>query len=322
MNEVEDTERGRKLLSAVERIIEDTEAIIAQVDRQRTMVLSTHPGIQGQTLRDKISTRLVRHYSNACAISGGATALPSLFPGAGSVIALTGGTLLDVAFILKFEVEMALALCWNHGFDIREERERELAFLLASVLVHDESTGESFVNDVARAEGEALWNYAPRQVPKILAQVLARIAMRQVGKGLFRMLPIVGIAVGAGLNKALTQKTGQRMVEELGRRRAEGEHERPPADVVDAATGAETPAQEVAPDDEIVEAAVEPQREVKQPIVADPPAAAEPPADPRAELEALAWDDLRARARAAGVPAKGKKGALIDAILAAEAAHD
>jgi hypothetical protein len=303
MNETEDTERGRKLLSAVERIIDDTDAIIAQVDRQRTFVRGLQPGIDEEALRGQVSERLVRHYSNAAAISGGATALPALFPGVGSLLALTGGTLLDVAFTLKFEVEMALALCWNHGFDIREERERRLAFLLASVMVHDESTGTNFLADVAQAEGEALWNYTPRQVPKILAQVLARIAARQAVRGAARLLPFVGIAVGAGLNKTLTTRTGRKMTEELTRRRAQGEHVVSREDVVEAA--------QAPGDDDVVEAAVAP-----------PPAAPEAPPDPRAALAALSWDALRARARALGLPVRGKKDALIDAILAREAGRD
>jgi hypothetical protein len=152
-------------------------------------------------------------------------------------------------------------------------------------------------------------------VPKILAQVLARIAMRQVAKGIFRMLPFVGIAVGAGVNKALTQKTGDRMVEELQRRCAEGEHLQPPPETVEAAVPAENTAAPAPVDaDEIVDAAVIP--------AGEQPPAEPPPADPRAALEALEWDALRARARAAGISAKGKKRALIDAILAAEAAHD
>ena len=317
MKEVEDTERGRKLLSAVERIIDDTENIIAVVDRHAEHARSEQPGIDEDELRGLIAAKLVKNYSTSSAISGGATALPALFPGVGSIIALTGGTLLDVAFILKFEVEMALALCWNYGFDIRVERERELAFLLASVITHDESTGESFVNDVMRAEGEALWNYAPRQVPKLIIQVLARLTLRQAAKGLARALPFIGVAIGAGLNKALTTKTGHKMTDELARRRAEGEHERTQEDVVEAAVVEPPPAPEEEPivdsvvvseEDPVVEAVQEP----------EPDPEPEPILDPRVELEALSYNDIRAKAKELGIPARGKKTALIDAILAAQ----
>jgi hypothetical protein len=306
MNEVEDHEHGRKLLSAVERIIDDTENIIAVVDRHAEHLRSEQPGIDEDSLRELVAAKLVAHYSTASAISGGATALPAIFPGAGSILALTGGTLIDVAFVLKYEVEMSLALCWNYGFDVREERERELAFLLASVITHDETTGESFVNDVMRAEGEALWNYAPRQVPKLLAQVFARIALRQAAKGLGRLLPFVGVAVGAGMNKALTARTGKQMVEELKRRRTEGEHQRPAEDVVEAAVGSPpaTPDEE-----EVVQSVVVPE---------EPPAEEPPQPDRQAELEAMSYNAVRALAKELGIPARGKKAELIQAILEAE----
>jgi hypothetical protein len=312
MKEVEDHEQGRKLLSAVERIIDDTENIIAVVDRHAEHIRAEQPGIDDDALRELIAVKLVSHYSTASAISGGATALPAIFPGAGSIIALTGGTLLDVAFVLKYEVEMSLALCWNYGFDIRVERERRLAFLLASVLTHDESTGESFINDVMKAETQAIWNYAPRQVPKLLAQVFARIAVRQAAKGLGRLLPFVGIAVGAGMNKALTNSTGKKMMEELRRRREEGEHELPHDDVVEAAR--EEPAAdepEAAVEEEVVESVVVPTEEPE-------PEPDPPPADRRAELEAMSYNELRSLAKEAGIPAKGKKNDLIDAILTTE----
>ncbi len=319
MKEVEDHEHGRKLLSAVERIIDDTENIIAVVDRHAEHLRSSQPGIDDDDLRELVADKLVSHYSTASAISGGATALPAIFPGAGSLIALTGGTLLDVAFVLKYEVEMSLALCWNYGFDIREERERELAFLLASVLTHDESTGESFVNDVMKAETQAIWNYAPRQVPKLIAQVFARIAVRQAAKGVARLLPFVGVAVGAGMNKALTTRTGRQMVEELRLRRTEGEHEQPASDIVDA-EHAPAPDAEPEVEEEIVQSVVvEDEAPPEEPAPAEEPAPVEEPeVDRKAELEAKSYNQIRALAKSLGIPARGKKAALIQTILDAE----
>jgi len=326
MKEVEDHESGRKLLSAVERIIDDTENIIAVVDRHAEHLRGEQPGIDEDELRLLVADKLVSHYSTSSAISGGATALPALFPGAGSIIALTGGTLLDVAFVLKYEVEMSLALCWNFGFDIRLERERELALLLASVLTHDESTGESFINDVMKAETQALWNYAPRQVPKLVAQVFARIAVRQAAKGFARVLPFVGIVVGAAMNKALTTKTGNKMVEELQRRHEDGEHDLPADDVVEAQLNPDAPPP--TDDEEIVQSVVvdgeppveEPAIEepaIEEPAIEEPPAE-EAPANPRITLEGKSYNEIRALAKSLGIPARGKKAALIDAIVSAQ----
>ncbi len=284
MKEVDDHEKGRKLLSVVERIIDDTENVIALVERHHQLAVTEQPGIDQDDLMEMVAERLVKHYSTATAISGGVSALPALFPGAGSVLALTGGTLLDVGMMLKYEVEMALALCWNFGFDVRQDRERKLAFLLASVTTHDEQTGDSFLADVAAAEGMAIWNYAPRQLPKVLVQVLARIALQSATKSVARALPLVGIAVGAGINKSLTKRVGQRCVEELKKRRAAGEHEIEDAEVVQAqapadaeAPGDDAPAPEEDEDDVIDSIVVSDDSPVEAPADDGEPAA--PPAE-------------------------------------------
>ncbi len=239
MKETEDRDRGRLLISAVERILDDPDEIIGVVERHRRTLRDEHPHLAQDDLRDLVAERVVRHWSNRAAFSGGATALPALMPGIGTLVAVAGGTLVDVGLLLKYEVEMAMALCWLYGYDIRLERERQLAFLLASVETHDARAEAHFLEDVAQAEGQAIWNYGPRQVPKIAAQVVSRLATRGATRGLARALPFLGIAVGVGLNKALTAQVGRHCIEELDKRlvsdealRKKSEARQP--DVVDA----------------------------------------------------------------------------------------
>ena len=129
MKETEDFATGKKLLSAVERILDDDENIIALVEDLKSKM----KGEGGESQQDAVGRRIVAIYSNRSAVSGGATALPAILPGLGTLATITGGTLVDMGLMLKFEVEMALALSWLHGFDIHTERERQIAFLLASV---------------------------------------------------------------------------------------------------------------------------------------------------------------------------------------------
>jgi uncharacterized protein (DUF697 family) len=140
-----------------------------------------------------------------------------------------------MALILKFEVEMALALACAHGLDITDERERQLAFLLASVATHDARSGRNFFADMAEAQGVAIQNYAPRELTKLLVAVLARLALRQVSKSAIRAIPLLGIGIGVGLNKALTLRVGRRIRSELGRRmELDAATAEEPEDIVDA----------------------------------------------------------------------------------------
>ena len=214
MSEAENLEPGQKLLNAVERITDAPETIISMVEEM----------CRGKDRHDEatlveVANKIIQKYSNRSAISGGAAALPGIIPGLGSLAAFAGGTLIDAALILKYEVEMVQALSWLHGFDIREEKERQIALLLASVNTYESKSGRNFFVDLAETQGTAIWNYGPRQVSKMIVSVMTKIALLSLSKGFVRALPFVGIAVGGGMNKVLTQKVGKQSVIELKRRK-------------------------------------------------------------------------------------------------------
>lgn len=222
MKEVEDQSQGRKLLNVVERLIADTDSLVALSKDSLRRAQGAKPDDEAAA-RAVASEDIIRHFSNRTAVSGGLAALPALIPGVGTLAALAGGALADVGLVLKFEVEMALTLSHLYGFDIAREEERNLAFLLAAVSTYDAKSGGNFFTDVVQAEAIALWKYTPRQVGKLLLTVLSKLALLQVGKGLARAIPFVGIAVGSTMNKVLTQRVGERLVSELKQRREQAD---------------------------------------------------------------------------------------------------
>ena len=235
MKEAEDQSQGQKLLSAVERIISDTDSLIALAQHHLRQAQKKKLASEAET-REAAAAEVVSYFSTRAAISGGLAATPALIPGVGTLLAALGGALADMGFLLKYEVEMALVLSHLHGFDIQKEEERQLAFLLASVGTYDAKSGHNAFLDMAQAEGIAIWKYAPREVSKMLVSVMTKIALLQLSKGLVRALPLVGIAVGSSMNKVLTSRVGERCIRDLKTRREltgqeAGEDD---ADVVDA----------------------------------------------------------------------------------------
>ncbi len=199
----EDRELGEKLLHAVERITASPAEILAVVDRycadpEDTLEITT--------------SGIVAHYSNRSALVGGATALPSLIPGVGSLATLVAAPLADMVFLLKYEVEMCLALSAAHGYDIHRDEERQMAFLLAALKTAQVSkSGSNYVN----ITGPALWQYTPRRVSKLLVTTLAIIGVAALSKHFIKAVPLLGVAVGASMNKILTTKVGRNAHEEL-----------------------------------------------------------------------------------------------------------
>ncbi len=206
---------GQRLLSAVERLIDDPDNLIAQVE---TLKSSVPIGRRAAEL-SIVSARIIREYSVRAAIAGGATALPGVLPGGGSVVAIVGGALIDMTLMLKHDVEMILCLSHLYGHDIRDERERWLAYVLAGVRTYDAQSEQNFLADLLEIQLDALPRYTSRELFKLAATVLGKVALSGFRRGFVKAIPLVGVVVSASANKFLTTSVGWWCVDALERRR-------------------------------------------------------------------------------------------------------
>ena len=215
-----DEDKGKQLLSAVERLVSGNDTLRAHVAvcELKAKTRAPEASKSADTLRQLTAQELTRSYSNRAAIAGGVSAVPALIPGVGSLAAGIAGTFAELAYLLKTEVELCLSIAHVYGFDIDEPQERQLAFLLAAVSTYDAS-GRNFFVDVVRAEGVAIWNYGSRVLARMLIKAMTVLALSYVYRGLLRMVPVLGIVIGSGMNKVLTQRVGARASRDLRTRR-------------------------------------------------------------------------------------------------------
>jgi uncharacterized protein (DUF697 family) len=215
-----DEVKGKQLLSAVERLVSSNDTLRTHVAvcEARAKARSPEASKSKDTFRQLVAQELTRSYSNRAAIAGGATALPALIPGVGSLAAGIAGTFAELAYLLKTEVELCLSISHVYGFDIDEPQERQLSFLLAAVSTYDAS-GKNFFVDVVRAEGVAIWNYGSRVLARMVIKAMTALALAYVWRGLLRMVPVLGIVIGSGMNKVLTERVGERASRDLRTRR-------------------------------------------------------------------------------------------------------
>jgi uncharacterized protein (DUF697 family) len=227
----ETSAHGERLLTAVERLVDDSESLVAQVEAFKEDIAPSHAE-ESPLFRNAVAERVIRSFSNRSAFAGGVTALPSMLPGGGTLVALLGGSLADMTLMLKHEVEMALCLTHLYGYDIREERPRWLGYTLAAVNTYETRSGRNFFVDMAEAQLEALSKYTPRQLSKLVVTAFGKYALLSISRSLLRILPFVGVAVSASANKLIVNSVGWRCVDALERlRAAEGDD---PRSVVDA----------------------------------------------------------------------------------------
>lgn len=201
----DESTKARTLINAVERMLEQPEKIDGLVRRYRDET-------GGELAR--VAQRIISHYSNQSALAGGIGGLTGLIPGVGTVIAIAGTTLAEMAYVLKLEVEMCLGLACAYGHDIRDPRERQLALLLAAVHTREVATGRDALIDLGDIALTAAVNYTPREIEKLTLKILGFsgviYALRSLPRAAAHALPIIGIGINAGFNKVLTARVGKR----------------------------------------------------------------------------------------------------------------
>lgn len=214
-------DKSQKVLRAIEKLLASDADIIANYEKCRVLALKEEIEDElSQHRRYKlIARRIVRHYADNSALSGGVSGLPSLIPGIGSLVGFLGATVADVVLILKFEIEMTLCLCHLAGFDISNERDRRLAFSLACVSSYEVRSSNSPVLDKLSLAGAAFWDYSLRQLSKYMLSMIGKLIILSSAKRFMRALPLVGVFVGASVNKVMTTRTGNYASSALWQRR-------------------------------------------------------------------------------------------------------
>lgn len=204
MNTVSLQDTGKKLLHSVERLLDSDEVIVRDMSR-----LWNHAHAD----RHEACRQAISEYSNKSALAGAIAAAPGVVPGFGTA-AVVSATVLEMAYVMKTEVEMCLGLSVLLDFDIKNPEHRQVAYFLAALGTHEIATDRNKLADYGEVGVAAVWNYAPRELSKVVLELFGKLATlkaaQKLGTGVLRAIPFVGIGVGAGLNKAMTAKVGRR----------------------------------------------------------------------------------------------------------------
>ncbi|MBF0319052.1 MAG: hypothetical protein HQL01_04525 [Nitrospirae bacterium] len=185
-----------------------------------------------------IAEKIVGKYSNLAALIGSVTALPSITPGIGTIVAVTAGMAVDVVTAMKFQVDMCLCLCEVFGFDVSEEKTINLAFLLAAAGTLEKAgvslesaceskatmkllksniqgaavqiAGANIGVKVASDLGVSMiQHYLQGAALHVIKDLFSRIGTHFTRKAVEKSLPYgFGIVIGGSLNYALTKYVG------------------------------------------------------------------------------------------------------------------
>ncbi|MFD8639845.1 EcsC family protein [Streptomyces zaomyceticus] len=158
---------------------------------------------------DRLLTRNTLKWRTAGAFEGGAMGLLAMVPVAGIPAALTA----DILVIQVLSTSIAARIAYSYGYDAKDPAEQEFIARLVQRSFMAQAAKAKPLRDTARAaeaiKGRVNWSQKLRQDHRLLAsleklmQQLGPAGSRVPVKNVAKVVPFVGVLVGAGMNAAV-----------------------------------------------------------------------------------------------------------------------
>jgi len=155
--------------------------------------------------REELCRLLIQRKSRLCAIAGGATALPGAVPVLGTLVAIIGGTLVDVtamAFLIT-ELILEIAVVYDRDLEISGVSREAVWVLVTSVGAGAAGRGLTKLT-VGQLSSQAFKN--------LFEQALLALGIRASQRSFLRIIPFIGMFIAGGVNYYTCQKVGSFVV--------------------------------------------------------------------------------------------------------------
>jgi len=197
------------LLTSVRKALAQPSKLKREAAQRLKKVRRQHPDWDLDEIRRAAAQGVIASAGNWSAAVGGVTALPGAIPGAGTVVAVSGG-LADVAMTMKFQVEMAMTVAVIYGHDIGCEEVQLTCMLLAASGNLQEGARKSATAVGTKAVTNLVKENLKGALLRAVKTAFAKLGLRFSRKALEKSIPLfVGVFVSMTANKGLTHVLGK-----------------------------------------------------------------------------------------------------------------
>ncbi|WP_086828638.1 EcsC family protein [Streptomyces sp. NRRL B-24572] len=184
---------------------------VEKLARKRGIDIGSFTELREQDLKvcDRLLTRNTMTWRAVGAVEGGAMGLLAMVPVAGIPVAMTA----DILVVQVLSTSIAARIAYSYGFDAKDPREQDFIQRLVQRSFMAQAAKAKPLRDAARAaeavKGRVNWSQKLRQDHRLVAaleklmQQLGPAGARVPVKNVAKVVPLVGILVGAGANAAV-----------------------------------------------------------------------------------------------------------------------
>ncbi|WP_328549902.1 EcsC family protein [Streptomyces sp. NBC_00366] len=184
---------------------------VEKLARKQGLDLDSFTELRQQDLKfcDRLLTRNTLKWRTAGAFEGGAMGLLAMVPVAGIPVAMTA----DILVIQVLSTSIASRIAYSYGYDAKDPDEQIFIQRLVRRSFMAQAAKAEPLRDTARAahavRGRVKWSNKLRQDHRLLAaleklmQQLGPAGSRVPVKNVAKVVPFVGVLIGAGMNSAI-----------------------------------------------------------------------------------------------------------------------
>ncbi|WP_406337688.1 EcsC family protein [Streptomyces sp. NBC_00649] len=184
---------------------------VEKLARKRGLELDSFTELRQQDLKvcDRLLTRNTLRWRTTGAVEGGAMGLLAMVPVAGIPVAMTA----DILVVQVLSTSIAARIAYSYGYDAKDPNEQDFIQRLVQRSFMAQAAKAKPLRDAARAadaiKGRVNWSNKLRQDHRLLAaleklmQQLGPAGSRVPVKNVAKVVPVVGILIGAGMNSAV-----------------------------------------------------------------------------------------------------------------------
>jgi hypothetical protein len=184
---------------------------VEKIARKQGLELDSFTELRQQDLKvcDRLLTRNTLRWRTAGAFEGGAMGLLAMVPVAGIPVAMTA----DILVVQVLSTSIAARIAYSYGYDAKDPEEQEFIQRLVQRSFMAQAAKAKPLRETARAanavKGRINWSQKLRQDHRLLASL--EKLMKQLGpagsrvpvKNVAKVVPVVGVLIGAGMNSAI-----------------------------------------------------------------------------------------------------------------------
>ncbi|MEW6770897.1 MAG: hypothetical protein AB1330_05845 [Bacillota bacterium] len=177
-------------------------AALGAIRRRLQGLMRQYPDLS----KEELARLLIREKSWWCALAGCLTALPAVFPGLGTLIAVLAGAAVDITVLGWAITNLVLELAVLYGRDPATPEAQREAFVAFTV-----AAGIHSVNQ--RLTRLAAAQFSKQLTAELLERTLIALGVRASQRQLIpRLLPLAGVLIAGTINYLFTRGIGARVL--------------------------------------------------------------------------------------------------------------